>query len=161
MRSTADGPGAGEHLDGGPHGRFELEDGRGRRVGGVDGLLVADEGETEDSAGDGEALLEGGDVEPQVVAVEVAVSMFVGEVVHLIGGRLGGVAEDELPVAAAPGEVSALAVVGGALANLCGVGGAGGGEPAGQARVGGRAQVVAVGDAQVLVAPLHQGFEQP
>ena len=56
-------------------------------------------------------------------------------------------------------KVSALAVVGGSSTQLGCVGGTGCGEPPGELRVGGGAEIVAVGDGEVPVAALEQGVE--
>ena len=86
--------------------------------------------------------------------------VLVGEVVHLLGRGLGGVAEDELPVAFADGQVPALAVVDGAAAQFGGVGGAGRGEPARQAGIRDGPEVVPVGDAGVAETLLDETLQQ-
>ena len=77
-------------------------------------------------------------------------TVLVGEVLHLLIGGLSGVAQDELAVGLADGQVSTLLVIDGATTQLSGVRGTRGSEPASQTTVGDRSQVVAVGHRGVL-----------
>ena len=136
-----------------------MDDRRRGGVGRIDRLRVLDQRQAEDPLARDEHVAQDLQVEPEVVGVEEGVTVLVGEEAHLVGRCLRGVAQDDAAVALAHRQVAALDVGRRAAAHLRGVGGAGGGEPAGDASGGGGPQIVRVGGHGVRVTALQQGVE--
>ncbi len=151
----ADGLGLGEDGDGQAHGRLQLIDPGSVRLGGVHGFLVADHGQAQDPLSLLQELGQGGQVQPEVVGVEVAVALDVLEEVQLLGRALGQLPQDQ-PLLRVPGQVTALAVCGGAPGHLHEEGEPPVREVAQDVQVDGGAQVVGIADESVLVAGLEQ-----
>mmetsp|Transcript_10165 Transcript_10165/g.34549 ORF Transcript_10165/g.34549 Transcript_10165/m.34549 type:complete len:358 (+) Transcript_10165:282-1355(+) len=114
----ADRDGPLEAGDGGAHGCLQLEDLGGGLVPRVHGLCVCDERQREEAVVLDKLRLEGNQVDPEVVGVEVLVLGHVLEGVLVLLGALGRLAEEEVPRAGVPGEVAALLVRFGALRHL-------------------------------------------
>lgn len=126
---------------------------------GVEFFEVADDGEGRGFAGAVEDVLEGGEVEPEVVGVEVAMALDVLEVVEFVLGALGDFAEEE-GAADGFGEVSAFAVGGGAAGDFHDEGKVLVGEMAEEGEVEDGAEVVGIGDEGVAEAAVEELVEE-
>src|SRR4051794_1226062 len=156
-----DGAGALEHADGGAHRRLDLHDRRRRGIRGIDGLLVADERQPEHAVARGERVAQDLEIDPEVVRVEEPVARDVAERVLVLLARLRALAEHELAVGAAHGEVAALAVGLGAGAGLRHERDALARHPAEDPRLERRPEVVRVRDERVPVATLEERVQHP
>ena len=92
--------------------------------------------------------------------MEEGVAELVGEVVHLVIGRLRRVAQDDTSVALTHGQVAALDVGRRTAAHLRGIRSTGGGEPPGDPGRGRCAEVVGVGGHGVPIPLLQEGVQQ-
>ena len=144
---------------GGAHGGLDLDD-RGRVLAArVDGLAVDDDRQPEPARrgrGSARAARQGVEVDPEVVGVEQRVPLGVLEELLLVLRRHHrAVAQHQPAVAPAHGEVAALAVVDGPLADLGDVGDSSRPSTPAIRRVAGGAEVVGVGEERVAKTLVH------
>mmetsp|Transcript_115882 Transcript_115882/g.328426 ORF Transcript_115882/g.328426 Transcript_115882/m.328426 type:complete len:417 (+) Transcript_115882:198-1448(+) len=147
-----DGGGPLEALDRRAHRRLELEHLRGLLVPGVHGLGVLHDGQGQGAAVLLELRLEGLEVHPEVVGVEVLVLLGVLELLLVLLGALRRLAQEEAPRRGLAGEVAALLVGVRAPGHLHHEGGLRLGEVREELQVHHGAQVVRVRDEHVLEA---------
>jgi hypothetical protein len=128
-----------------------LVDPRRRRVGRVDGLLVADQRQRHDAVVVGQQLRQRRQMQPEVIGVEVLIAADILEFLRLLRRTLRRLAQDELTIRLLR-QVAALAVSGGARRHLHQEGDAIGGEVAENGEIERRTQVVGVAHEDSFVA---------
>ena len=148
-----------EAFNSGTHGSFELDNLLGGVILGINSLAVLDHGEGDEPSGLVHNLLELVKTDPKVVSVEELVLGDILEVGLVFIGAHGTLAEDQVLVRVADGEVAALLVVFGTLAAFHHERRIGRGKVGQDLEIKRSAEVVGVGNEHVLHAVGKKGIE--
>ena len=149
-----------EQADGRAHRGFELNDLLGIRVGGINGLLVANHRQRQHSIVFGKLGLERVNANPDGVRIEVRVLLDVLSRCLIVRMHLAHLAQHQSTGGLVPHDVAALAVGLGAGGDLRHERCAGVLEMLGQRAGGASTEIIGIGDEQVLEAMLFEHIEQ-